>query len=167
MAVSTTAKNSSPSTRSSSVVATSSVADVLPAGNVSRPEPCAGKSLPLVAVQHPWSASSAFRQVTVRSCGRLTCAVVPDMLRTTGNDAVPPSSTVAAVRLKWISTSPWVMTALAVAVPSVTPAGRVAALMVAVKVSTISTGASAVVATCSVADVLPAGIVATVCRCAV
>ena len=59
------------------------------------------------------------------------------------------------------------MMALAVAVPSVTPAGSVVALMVAVKVSAISTGVSAVVATCSVADLLPAAIVTLVAGCAV
>ena len=82
--------------------------------------------------------------------------------------AVPPSATVTAsasnASVAWSSST---MVAVAVAVPRVTPAGRVVVAMVAVKVSAFSTTSSDVVRTCSVADLLPAEIVAPVAACVV
>ena len=54
-----------------------------------------------------------------------------------------------------------------VAVPSVTPLGRLAALRLAVNVSSTSSRMSAVVATCRVAEVLPAAMVTDAVGCAV
>ena len=88
--------------------------------------------------------------------------------RRTGKLAVPPSLTQTASRsnpsVAWSSS---VMVAVAVAVPRTTPTGSVAAPMVAVKVSAPSTRSSALVGTCSVADLLPARIVKLANACAV
>ena len=78
----------------------------------------------------------------------------------TVNDAVPPSVTLTVAGSNAsVAVSSSVIVALAVAVPTLTPLGRLLPVSVTVNVSSPSTTPSPVVGTSSVADLLPAAIV--------
>ena len=83
------------------------------------------------------------------------------------NASAVSSAVLSASTCSVVSSSVMVAVAVALAVSSVTPVGKVLALIAAVKVSSPSTSVSPAVCTCSVADVLPEGIVMLVAACAV
>ena len=97
-------------------------------------------------------------------------SLVTSFDRPTANDAMPPSATLTDPWLNAsvaVSSSAMVAVAVAAAVSSAASVGKVLALITAVNVSVPSTRSSALVGTCSVADVLPAAIVTLVAACAV